>query len=351
MKLSSYKIAGTLIWTVLSLGAPCQMSGQAFCALRDPISIIQSLEPESSGHKSIVKVVGGSVRAKVSEKLPFTIHFNELGKHTVYVIMKDDQPEGIVHTRSEKGDWGMVEVVWYLNFDLTVRDFKFQRCRDRARRVVEADAFANQIRGKGFAEIRGMLNSEGDKLSRAYKKCLPGEAAPLAVTTLRSALKTIVVTELVWGGEINAFAQPGPVAPVRSSEAFGGASAKLVKVEFVYTDAVLKTLSDLEQDDESIINRATVEVHKAYGSNDTVIGLRLCTECNAHETPVQVNWDVDRRGAIEKVSPSGSWPSDDIEAAFTGLENFSLEQARTCSTLGQLAAIEVLAISKSLLHQ
>ena len=351
MKLFSDKIAGTLIITVLSLVAPCQLPGQAFCALRDPINIIQKLEPASSGHQSIVKVVGSSVRAKVAEQLPFTIHFNELGKHTVYVLLKDDQPEGLVHSRSEKGDWGMVEVVWYLNFDLTVRDFKFQRCRDRARAVVEADAFANQIRGKGFAEIRGMLNREGDQLSGAYRNSLSAEAASLAVTTLRSALKTIVVTELVWGSEIKAFAEAGPVASVASSEAFGGAAAKFVKVDFVYTDAVLKTLGDLQQDDESIINRATVEVHKAYGANDSVLGLRLSTQCHADGAPVQVNWEVGRRGAIENVSPFDAWPSDEIEETFTGLEHFTLEQARTCSTLGQLAAVEVLAIAQSLLHQ
>ena len=105
----------------LAVEVPPIVHGQAYCALRDPVSTIQEFAPGSSGHRSIVETVSGSARAKVSEKLPFTIHFNELGKHTLYVVLKDGRPDGLVHARSEKGKWGLVEIVWFFDLDLNVQ--------------------------------------------------------------------------------------------------------------------------------------------------------------------------------------------------------------------------------------
>ncbi|MEM7388124.1 MAG: hypothetical protein AAF514_24585 [Verrucomicrobiota bacterium] len=79
---------------------------------------------------------------------------------------------------------------------------RFQRCRERARKKIEADAFLNQIRGKGFSELRSMLNESASKLVPGNLKVASGEQA-LAVTTLRSALKTILVTEIVWDAHLN----------------------------------------------------------------------------------------------------------------------------------------------------
>ena len=61
------------------------LNAQAFCALRDPLSMIQTLVPEASGHRSITRIVDNDARETISRALPFTIHYNELGKHTLYV--------------------------------------------------------------------------------------------------------------------------------------------------------------------------------------------------------------------------------------------------------------------------
>ena len=48
----------------------------AFCALRDPLRVIKQLFPKSTQHQSLVKAINTDVRDKVSELLPFTLHFN-----------------------------------------------------------------------------------------------------------------------------------------------------------------------------------------------------------------------------------------------------------------------------------
>lgn len=173
------------------------VTAQAFCALRDPVSSIQQFEPGSTGHRSITEMVRGSARKEIGKALPFSLHLNELGKHTLYVVMKDDVATGLVHARSEKGKWGLAEIVWYLDPDLRVKSFQFQRCRDRSRKRIESEAFLRQIRGKSFSELRAMLDESGTKMARDGIH-VSAKEQPLAVTTLRSALKTIMVTKIVW---------------------------------------------------------------------------------------------------------------------------------------------------------
>lgn len=324
---------------------PSIVNAQAFCALRDPIKIIQQFEPEATGHKSVVKVVRGGVRNEVAERLPFTLHFNELGKHTVYVILKGEEPAGIIHARSEKGNWGMVEIVWYLDMDLRVKDFAFQRCRDRAKKEIGAAPFTEMIHGKGFKEIRSMLNEDGSALSEKVAGSVSEKAADLALTTIRSALKTITVTDLVWLSDLK---EAGSTVPDPIKDQVGNS---LIKVEEVYTDGVLNILNSLDQDDEWILNRKSVIVNRVYSKDKDFLGLTIFMECTADITLVKVNWDVNPEGGIRSVSPKEKWPSPDIEEAFQNLENFTLKQASTCSTPGQLAAVEVLAISKVLLNK
>lgn len=316
--------------------------GQAYCALRDPLSTIQKFSSESSGHRSITEMVGGAARKSVSEHLPFTIHFNEMGKHTLYVVLKEDQPEGLVHARSEKGKWGLVEIVWFLDLDLKIRDFSFQRCRDRSKTALESDAFKAQLRGKSFSEVRKMLNGEGESIVEGEIK-VASKAMPLAVTTLRSALKTMHVTKVVWKDHLAKLRAESK----KQANASTRANHDLVPVPNVYNRSVLKILSSIQQEEEWIIDRKSVTLHRSTDRTTGTKGLVLKTRCTAEEDMVEVSWAVDKLGRIAAVTPTTVWPASDIEEAFTGLESITLDQIRECSTPGQLAAAEVLAISKA----
>ena len=81
IKLSALLIAGSIAEAI---------QAQAYCALRDPVRQIGELYPGHS-YVSHVGVVTTAARKEVSNRLPFTLHFNELGSHTLYAVGKGDQ--------------------------------------------------------------------------------------------------------------------------------------------------------------------------------------------------------------------------------------------------------------------
>ena len=130
---------------MLALGLTNMAWGQAYCKLRDPVNSIKKLYPMATTYRSIVRTVDSSARDAVASAIPFKLHFNELGRHTLYVAMNKKKPVGLVHARSEKGRWGLVEIAWALDFDLRVRSFTFQRCRSPHRAEVESKVFKKNI--------------------------------------------------------------------------------------------------------------------------------------------------------------------------------------------------------------
>lgn len=180
-----------------AFGVSSKIHAQAFCALRDPVTAIKHLHPDLSTYRSIVRTIADRTRNTVAQRLPFSLHRRELGEHTLYVLINEGLPENVVHVRSEKGRWGLVELVWSFDLNLKVTGFQFQRCRDRSRKYFETEAIRSQFLGKGFTELRAMLSRDGTSLSPG-DFTVPKDAEALAVTVLRSALKTIAVTEIVW---------------------------------------------------------------------------------------------------------------------------------------------------------
>ena len=75
---------------------------EAFCALRDPDREIRLLSPEYERHISLVRTITRASRAKLLDEVPFPIHFDELGQHTLYVVLSNKREVlGYVHVRSE----------------------------------------------------------------------------------------------------------------------------------------------------------------------------------------------------------------------------------------------------------
>jgi hypothetical protein len=175
---------------------------------------MQDFFPDFSSYRSILGVVGPELRVTLDEKLRYETHFNEFGKHTLYVAYRNDQAIGIVHARTEKGDWGLDELVWSFNMDLTVRDFRFQRSRSQWKTEIQSDEFKQVLKGKSFDDLTQLLSEDRSEY-RNMDSSLPAGAEGLAATVIRSALKTIVVTEYVWGQELQALGAPGREADER----------------------------------------------------------------------------------------------------------------------------------------
>lgn len=169
---------------------------KAFCALRDPVAQIYQLYPDADNYRSIVRTVDDNIRQQIIDRLPnHQLHHDELGRHTLYIPLRQGKPIGIVHVRSEQSRWGLVEIAWALDFDLTVVDFTFQRSRALDSKRLSREVFKQQLAGKNFAALSRYISTT-DQLADA-------NAQTLSAVVLVNGLKTLLVTELAWSTEIS----------------------------------------------------------------------------------------------------------------------------------------------------
>jgi len=317
--------------------------GQAFCALRDPATMIYEFYPDATTYKSIVRTVDNQVREYVGSKLPFSIHFNELGKHSLYVPIKDSKPLGVVHARSEAGNHGLTEIVWSLTPNLEVKDFAFQRCRSRARSAVESDDFKKQIIGMRFNDLKNLLSQDGQSL--AHGKLKPKyQSMPIATTVVRSALKTISVSKSAWRRDL-AVLQP----LYNAHQAFPNA-VQVRKIERPYGDRVVAEFNRRYVTPSgnlgSGINRDEVMALQAIDSAGLNLGFVVKTAWGMGQQNVTMWWTVSNTGEIKDVHADGGWPDAMTEKAFRDVIGFKKDSLSKCSTAAEIAGAEILLLAK-----
>jgi hypothetical protein len=173
------------------------LAAQGYCSLRSPQAKINALYPECRFYKTVIATIDEESRKDINKIIPFPLHYYELGRHNLYFINGDNKTNGLVHARSEESKWGLVEIVWSLNLDLTVKDFTFQRCRSRAKSTLLHDSFKKYLIGKNFYEILNLLGKNNQSTIP-----IDDSAHELAQVVLESALKTIALTDLCWKKEL-----------------------------------------------------------------------------------------------------------------------------------------------------
>jgi hypothetical protein len=174
----------------------------AFCSLRDPVSAVQMLYKEGYEYRSLVTTITEEDRAAVKQKLSFTLHQSEVGKHTLYVLYKDNQHAGFLQARSEWAKWGLVEIAWGINVDRSIKGFYYQRCRSPECNNYTVKSINKILVNKSFTELQALLSENGEELSSAGKAAFT-VAPHLALLTLHSALKTLAITDISWKSEID----------------------------------------------------------------------------------------------------------------------------------------------------
>lgn len=176
-------------------------NAEAFCALRDPVNSIYQLYPNATGYRSIVRTVNQQTREHIITHLPnFNLHFSEMGRHTLYVALQNGIEIGYVHVRSEQSQWGLVEVAWALNLDLSVKDFVFQRARNPSRKYLETHDFKGQLIGRNFKTLKTLIDSPFAELSTPL--FTNKDALKLVTVVIKSAMKTVLITEQAWNDDL-----------------------------------------------------------------------------------------------------------------------------------------------------
>lgn len=322
MKSTFNKLLVVLFLTVCSATA-----NAAYCALRDPVVTLSELFPDATSHKSIVKVVGEEQRIAVSEQLPPNVlHFSELGQHTLYVTYKGNEPLGYVHVRSEESEWGLVEIAWALDLDLKVVDYRFQRCRSRARRALETDAFKAQLLGMDVVRMKQLLAADQRNVDLA-KMQVPAGAEELAGVLLRCGLKTLLVTQMVWSEDIARLNEKA-----RIIDTFENASASFeTKHLALESQPLIDRLGRAFPDDTILMDPSAGQVVGVYDNTGKVLGTVYRNQANLGGNAAQLEWHISSDSKVLDVLNLAGWSDARTEAAFVSAIGQHFRANRECS--------------------
>ncbi|MEO1036614.1 MAG: hypothetical protein AAFX44_13745 [Pseudomonadota bacterium] len=324
----------TLVGMLAAMLLAPQNGSAAFCALRDPVQAINSLYPDSVGYKSIVRSIGADTRAAVDDRLSFTLHFNELGRHTLYVPVDDTQrPIGIVHVRSELVGRSLVEITWSMSLDYEIVGMEFQRCRSVACRSAAISQLNELLRGKTLAEIEPLLA----KLPATLKQIgvdVDSQEAAMVEASLRSAMKTLAVTEVGWHEDIGDLQSRALV-----NEYLGLADPDFELQRIAVTaDALLAVGRELNGD--TIVDRPSIRAQAVLRDGQEVarvVHARWRDGDDLH----RFRWLIGNDGEILGIEPQRPWPASDVESSFEFLIGETYRDKESCGSAAELAAFEL----------
>ncbi len=283
----------------------------AFCSLRDPVETIGALFPEATSHKSIIKVVGEAERAAVSARMPpNTLHFSELGQHTLYVAFQQGRPLGYVHVRSEESDWGLVEVAWALDTDLNIRDFKFQRCRSSQRKAIEAEGFRSQLRGLNFTTLRPLLNDSGMDIN-PNRIDVPVGAESLAAVVVRCGLKTMLATELAWAEDVAKYS-----SMARAYSAFGDDVADVSPINNSHLAEASATLASAFPGGGTIMAETQAQMFSVSSSDGATLGAVYRNQLLLGGSATTLEWSIANDGQVLAITNLSGWSDDALQHKF-----------------------------------
>ncbi|MGI9264295.1 MAG: hypothetical protein ACR2QU_05165 [Gammaproteobacteria bacterium] len=181
-----------------------------YCSLRDPSQQIYEMYPTASGYRSVVRDINNQTQVAVDQKIPFPLLQGELGQHTLYVPVNGDVPLGYIQIRSELTEWGLAEIVWALNIQREVMDFRFQRCRGQACKSVLDGGLWEMLQGLDQAALIALLDDQG-QLQESLTATMNEDERKLASVVTRSAIKVIAVIESGWSSTVRELAQNNSV--------------------------------------------------------------------------------------------------------------------------------------------
>lgn len=322
------KSLGALTLGLSLLLASCVANAVAYCSLRDPVNTIYELFPEADGYRSSVRTVGRTAREAVVEALALEIHFNELGRHTLYIAQRDGRPLGFVHARSESSRWGLTEFAWAISADQRIVGMKVQRSRDRELRGDRATPYQAMVVGKDVAALQALYeSSRPDSIDRIV---------------IASALKTLVITGEVWAEEV-LHAQSGTADAPKLVQQHFDEPVRFERLSNPYTAKVRAQLDALDLAESPIFLREQLQMFRVLGEQGAPLGLVVRTQFDLENPKRMVDWVLDRHGRVLSVAtPGASKPHE----AFLSVIDYLPRQMKDCTSAAELGAFELGVVAR-----
>lgn len=329
---------GAIAVACLTVGS---VEAQAYCALRVPEVTIQKFFP-GCNHRVTTKTIDNAVRLEVGRRLPFNLHFNELGRHSVYFITdpaKSDSFQGLVHVRSEPGDAGLNEIAWALDEDLRVIDFRFQRFRGKTGYLqsIESASVRDLIIGAGYDDLRALLSRSGGSLAGDVGPFAP-EVKELVKQIIHCGLKTIITTEEAWSADL---------WDVRVKSALGKGSWGLQSYSSgrIYSTPSMRAAEESGSPD---VDAANLQGWKAVDPSTETVRYVVRTPLRISGMSRQILWILDGDGRLVTVWQQGGWWDSDVRGSFECFVGSLAKDVEDCATASELYFNEVSQITKVL---
>ena len=282
-----------LVGTALAAASGVSAQG-ANCALRNPDRQIYQIYPEATSYRSVMAIVDADLKLTIEQALGSELSIADLGKHTAYVVLKDGVPIGLVHARTEAGKRGSIELVWAMDLDMSIRDFRVQRSRDKHTDVIKSDAFREKMIGLDLAGIRGLLTAGNDDIDLAALQ-LPSSARSIAHTAVMCGVKTKLITELAFRDSIQ------PARLLGLIHRYFPQTTKVTRITSVFNDETAAALREATGGAPGQLDRGSFTILRGRGEDDRVQGVLVFAVWSAHPAHPETWWAVSREGVIRSV--------------------------------------------------
>ena len=155
--------------------------------------------PAADSYRVITRDIGAVDRVAIQKRLPFRLHYDSLGVHTLYVATRKRRPIGLLYVQYERTDSGLATVQWRVGLDQRIIGLQFQRARSPFRKHLEGSTFVKSLLGADVRTVGELLDRDG---SLRDPSRVPAQARSLAAAIARSASKCLTVLDVVWPREI-----------------------------------------------------------------------------------------------------------------------------------------------------
>ncbi len=266
----------------------------ANCALRNPSVQIYQIFPDATSYRTVVAKVDAELLPLIQKKVGSELTRADVGKHTAYVVLKDTVPIGFVHARTENGTRGSVELVWGMGLDMTIKDFRVQRSREKHTEAIKSDEFRAKLTGRDLQSLRTLL-TQGNHAINPLALEIPAGAATIAHCVVLCGLKTRVITELAFRDSIK------PARMLGHLYEHVPDTKSVTSIKTPLGDETAAAVKRLIGAAPSQLDRGSLVVLRAAGEDGATKGLLVQGSWTSHPRRPECWWVVSPEGRLRAV--------------------------------------------------
>lgn len=273
--------------------------------------------PEADAYRCIHRDITQPHRVQIEKRLPFKVHFDELGEHRLLVAFRGRRPVGLVYQRTEEAEWGLTEIAWHLALDRRVVGFKILRSRNRHIKSLERSQLATHIAGRSFEGVIEMLNSH----EKADQRKRDPSLVSIERTTIRSAAKALAVVEFAWQSQVENLNDQATGFDLFPAAARFRRGTKTIAVEQGETKQPFNA-----------------KVLYAYDGGNTFLGCvawtrqeRTGPKKDEQPPPMSLRWTISRDLIVIAAQPTNARPSRVLRKACSELKGHPLSKPSAAS--------------------